>query len=80
MQRSKMYYFHLLVYAGLNPKLPDFMLPKKKKAVASAEKASDSHTEEPVAGTSTGGQTVQVCTCLAHVKHLPFTVTPARCI
>ena len=33
MQLSKMYYFHLLVYAGLNPKLPDFMLPKKKKAI-----------------------------------------------
>ena len=32
------------------------MLPKKKP-VASAEKASDSHPDEPVAGTSTGGQT-----------------------
>ena len=54
------------LYSGLNPKLPDFMLPKKKKASASAAKASDvpqDAAEEPVAGTSTGGQTVQViCT------------------
>ena len=51
----------MIAYSGLNPKLPDFMLPKKKKASASAAKASDApHPEEPVAGTSTGGQTVQV--------------------
>ena len=42
----------VLVFAGLNPKLPDFMLPKKKKAVVSAC--------EPVEGTSTGGHTLQV--------------------
>ena len=38
------------------------MMPRKKKPVASAEKAStsDSQPDEPVAGTSTGGQTVQV--------------------
>ena len=60
MQLSKMYYFHLLVYAGLNPKLPDFMLPKKKKASASKASVEESTVEEPVAGTSTGGETVQV--------------------
>lgn len=37
------------------------MLPKKKKAVSSAEKAAEPEkAEEPIAGTSTGGQTVQV--------------------
>ena len=50
-----------MVYAGLNPKLPDFMLPKKKKkASASAAASKASVEEEPVAGTSTGGETVQV--------------------
>ena len=57
---DKVYFY--LISSGLNPKLPDFMLPKKKKPAASADSASDPHPEEPVAGTSTGGQTVQVCT------------------
>ena len=60
MQRSKMYYFHLLVYAGLNPKLPDFMLPKKKASSAAKAPVDEPTLEEPVAGTSTGGETVQV--------------------
>ena len=53
--------FKVMMAMGLNPRLPDFMLPKKK-AVASAEKTADDPppAEEPVAGTSTGGQTVQV--------------------
>ena len=47
---------------GLNPKLPDFMVPKKKKS-GSAKSAADNTSQgssEPVAGTSTGGLTTQV--------------------
>ena len=57
---------------GLNPKLPDFMVPKKKKSgsAKSAKSAADSTSQgssEPVAGTSTGGQTTQVAHYLCSV-------------
>ena len=44
---------------GLNPKLPDFMLPKKKKSAAVKPAAGQCSSQEPVPGTSTGGQTSQ---------------------
>ena len=59
-QYSMIYNKYHDAYSGLNPKLPDFMLPRKKKAVTSTENASAPPPEEPVAGTSTGGQTVPV--------------------
>ena len=52
---------HLIL--GLNPKLPDFMLPKKKKSGATVKPAVESSltgSPEPTAGTSTGGHTTQV--------------------
>ena len=45
----------LIYVSELNPKLPDFMMPKQKKPAA---RSDTTDADEPVAGTSTGGHTV----------------------